>query len=322
LCRLKSFSRNPQTLAMAGKTKMVVDNRFSELWCDQRDADQSVMARAGNDVSLAEALRSFVRNGYAVLEGAVDEKAIDRYRDELARATLNTGLLASYGPGVFPLSDSDPRKPLTKILDTYMLCPAALDLMFSPPVHLFMSAVFEDAVLAFQGLHFEVGSTQTLHQDTAYVVVDVPLNLAASWIALEDIQEGAGELAYIPGSHRFAHFLYSGGRKHWDMGVDGNEPHDRHLRSLQEQAALRGIAVTKFRPRKGDVFIWHADLAHGGAQITQPGATRRSLVTHYCPARNTPHYFRLIPEARRRKIPVGIDRLVSTFYYDLIVPWG
>jgi hypothetical protein len=63
-----------------------------------------------------------------------------------------------------------------------------------------------------------------------------------------------------------------------------------------------------------------ADLVHGGTEITQPGATCRRLVTHYCPARNTPHYFRFIPGARRRKIPVEINRLVSTFYYDLAAP--
>lgn len=40
-------------------------------------------------------------------------------------------------------------------------------------------------------LHFEVGSTQAIHRDTAYVVVkDEPLKLVASWIALADVTPG------------------------------------------------------------------------------------------------------------------------------------
>jgi phytanoyl-CoA hydroxylase len=40
-------------------------------------------------------------------------------------------------------------------------------------------------------LHFEVGSTQAIHRDIAYVVVkDEPLKLVASWIALADVMPG------------------------------------------------------------------------------------------------------------------------------------
>jgi ectoine hydroxylase-related dioxygenase (phytanoyl-CoA dioxygenase family) len=47
-----------------------------------------------------------------------------------------------------------------------------------------------------------------------------------------------------------------------------------------------------FLGKAGDVLIWHADLAHGGAPIKNVGQTRHSLVTHFCPASDEPFYRR------------------------------
>ena len=129
------------------------------------------------------------------------------------------------------------------MLDTVMLLPTGPDLSFSPQIGRFLEEVFEDKALAFQSLHFEVGSTQEIHQDTAYVVVDhEPTKLIASWIALEDIEPGGGE-------------------------------------------------------------------------ITKPGRTRRSLVTHYCPKALMPHHVGFIPEEWRRQTEVrGGHAFISSIF--------
>lgn len=36
-----------------------------------------------------------------------------------------------------------------------------------------------------------------------------------------------------------------------------------------------------FHARKGDVFVWNAQLLHGGSPIADRGRTRRSVVFHY-----------------------------------------
>ena len=69
--------------------------------------------------------------------------------------------------------------------------------------------IFDDSPLLFQSLSFEKGSQQGMHQDTAYIVVDSPLELAASWIALQDVEPGSGELMYYEGSHRLPEYLSS-----------------------------------------------------------------------------------------------------------------
>lgn len=297
----------------------------SDLWIDAPDALRRVKEKAGGIHWMESALCSFIENGYAIIPNAVPDEAIDRYREDLDRVAKNRGgLKASFVRGIHPLEELDPTKPLTKILDTFVLVPAARKLVFAQKILDFLITLFSDDVLAFQGLHFEVGSTQAIHQDTTYVVVDRPFNLAASWIALEDVQEGSGELAYYPGSHRFPLYtyrsqrlpwLYRRKRLNWKPSLDGDAVHGRHLASLREQAQSRGIRRETFLPRKGDALIWHAYLAHGGNPITGRSLTRRSLVSHYCPVHNTPYYFRFIPAADRLKVPIGPKSFVSSMYY-------
>ncbi|MCW5698020.1 MAG: phytanoyl-CoA dioxygenase family protein [Bauldia sp.] len=297
----------------------------SDLWVDTPDALDLVRAKAGGIDWMEIALRNFIEKGYAIIPDAVSDGAIDRYREDLERVVRNRGgLKASFVHGIHPLEELDATKPLTKILDTFVLVPSALKLVFAEKIRRFLTSIFSDHLLAFQGLHFEVGSTQAIHQDTSYVVVDRPFNLAASWVALEDVQEGSGELVYYPGSHRFPLYLYGGRRLPWPFGRqrlnwkparDGNEIHNRHLAMLREQAQARGIERETFMPRKGDALIWHAYLAHGGGPITAKSLTRRSLVSHYCPLHNTPRYFASIPSANRLKVPVGNGDAISSMYY-------
>jgi hypothetical protein len=42
-----------------------------------------------------------------------------------------------------------------------------------------------------------------------------------------------------------------------------------------------GLLEERFLAKKGDLFIWHAGLLHGGYRIEEPALTRQSLVSHY-----------------------------------------
>jgi phytanoyl-CoA hydroxylase len=290
---------------------------FNSLWIDTKDA-QSVLENleaVQSTALLGERLRFFWTHGYCIIPDAIPSAIVDKYLEQY-RTSLNDGRFkASYGHEIFPAHERDLHKPLTKILDTHVFCDAAQEMAFAPPITSFLEALFRGGALAFQSLHFEVGSTQAVHQDTAYVVVEEPKSFAAIWIALEDIQPGTGELVYYPGSHRFGDFLYPGRRKHWDPS-DGPAIHNHHLYWLHEEAKRQQIALASFLPKKGSALIWHADLAHGGGTITRPGSTRRSLVVHYCPARYDPVYFRSIAtENRVKRSSCNAAGYISTMYY-------
>jgi ectoine hydroxylase-related dioxygenase (phytanoyl-CoA dioxygenase family) len=111
----------------------------------------------------------------------------------------------------------------------------------------------------------------------------VPYRMVAVWIALEDVSPEAGPLRYAPGSNDIPPFVFSRG----------------HLRVVEDEVLLfndymaknlaeRGLGVREFCPKKGDAFIWHPLLYHGGSKILNPAKTRRSLVAHYFPAADYP----------------------------------
>ena len=300
-------------------------SEFGSLWIDRADALQLVESKLLSNVNFQD-FRSkidfFIKNGYVIFESEVPHQVIDQYLHDFDNAlTKDIGLLASvpaHGPqdkGIISATGSNRRAPLTKYLDTYWLISSALPIIFSTNISRFLSLIFEREPLAFQGLHFETGSTQAIHQDTAYVVSEKPLALAASWVALEDVAEGAGELIYYEGSHKLPDWKYSGKFKHFNHERDPHEQHLRHLEFLRSESERRGLPLKHFLPKKGDVLIWSADLAHGGAEISKPELSRKSLVTHYCPSGLRPHYFNYIDSSRQTvRTNSGIG-LTSTFYY-------
>jgi phytanoyl-CoA hydroxylase len=292
------------------------------MWVDTDAADERIAAirRMQGRADLADRLAEFRERGYAIFRQAVAPELIDRYVAEFDRAVASDRtLLTSRGLEIAPAMERDLHEPIVKTLDTLVKLPSALPLAFADPLVDFLEEIFEDKPLAFQSLHFEVGSTQAVHQDTAYVVLNQPRKLAAAWIALEDIRPGTGALVYYPGSHRFGEFLYPEERKHWEPAKDGDAIHQHHLGWLHEIARVRGVEQESFLPKKGDVLIWHADLAHGGGEITEAGSTRRSLVVHYGPMSSDPVYFGSVKPERRvkKRVPGGY---VSSMYYTIGAP--
>ena len=178
-----------------------------------------------------------------------------------------------------------------RVVDIHAVRPLALELLFAPAITRFLNIIFERPPHLFQSLTFECGSEQDIHQDTAYVVVHPPMEFVASWIALESVQPGSGELQYYEGSHRISEYLFSDEHKSWNPERDGMEQHGEWLGLLHQKSQELGLPLRRFLPEQGDVLIWSADLAHGGSEVQDRSLTRRSLVGHYCPAGTTPNYF-------------------------------
>lgn len=263
------------------------------LWIDLPGARDSVADRV--EPALQSHVAEFIDKGYTIFRGAVPGVLVDKViEDTLAihrnpeRYVLKNAAL-SKNIYVDPTEITELRNA-DRISDIYGLSQAARNAIFVPPVRDFLFSIFGAPAIATQSISFEYGSQQAIHQDTAYVVVKEPLSLAAAWIALQDVEAGTGELIFYPGSHRFDHFFFSGQHKHFLAARDGADRHNEFLAQLHAQAKQRGFELQRFLPKTGDVLVWHADLAHGGARITSPGARRRSLVAHYSPITAKPNY--------------------------------
>jgi phytanoyl-CoA hydroxylase len=274
-------------------------SQFGGLWIDRHDwLDRLALKHRSGELSdaLSAAIFRFVRDGYLVIESAVEPDLIERLNAEIDEVWVSPPpgmLMETFEPEGrmrYVPPDQTYRSGRTKLLDLYAFSPLTRQAIASPKVVEFLAAIFEDRPKAFQGLMFHVGSQQAIHKDTAYVKIDSnPMHLAATWLALEDIEAGTGELEYFVGSHRAADFLF-GGTSKWMENHTAD--HERFLHSLHEDAEAHGHVRGSFLAKRGDVLIWHADLAHGGSSVTQPGRLRKSLVTHFTAEGDDPFYLR------------------------------
>ena len=276
----------------SGMDSVATHSRFGGLWIDRADWREALSRRRADrriDSAMAEQIERFALDGYLILPGAAPARLVDAFQKRIDRAFLEGN-----GEVLYQRHGSHATEPLlttvdrlgTRVVDCFVPLPEALDLFTVAPLRTFLTAIFDAPPLLFQSLSFDQGSQQGLHQDTAYVVVDRPLEFAACWIALQDVTPGSGELIYVPGSHRLPDWDFGSGQKHWCNDTDGSETHHRWSVMLAE---LPG--VQQFLPKKGDILIWHADLAHGGAMVTNTSLRRQSLVGHFCPRTRRPRYF-------------------------------
>lgn len=280
---------------------------FGGLWTDRGDALDLVEGKlelGRVTAHQAQLLRAFITDGYVVLKGAVPPLTLWRARRALAAAYAGKipGLKFScpeLGVDVGPWKPGMTEVP-AKALELHAHSRAVRDAIFAPAISRFLRLIFDRPALASQTLGFWRGSAQGAHQDTAYVTYTLPMQFAASWIALEDVCAGAGELFYYAGSQRLGDFLYDGEFKGVSEGLrlrPGWRPQpeeEAHQRSLVSRSAQEGCEERTFLARRGDALIWAADLAHGGKPISLE-RSRRSIVSHYCPAEVAPLYFESSP---------------------------
>ena len=168
------------------------------------------------------------------------------------------------------------RKAPYKLNDIFLECKELLSVILDPRVVDIMTELLTGAPLVCNTLNIEYGTQQPFHTDSLYMTPPKKLNLAASWLALEDVRENAGPLQYYPGSHRIAPYRFSNG----SITAIQSEIED-YRKYMKSQVRKLGLKPKAFHADAGDLFIWHSQLYHGGAPIKDTSLTRKSLVTHY-----------------------------------------
>ena len=267
--------------------KKTFEDRQRWLWTDL-PIDQA-LAEAERLPLLTERpiLDGWIENGYAILPDAVPvEEGLAFRADLLQRLTdPKHGIAMTFWDADGHHHQAAAQDLLTKreakVLDLHVRLKSAQALIFAPPILDFLTDVFQDDVVAFQSLYFDYGSQQGAHQDTAFVYTEPPSHFAASWIALEDVVPGAGELFYYPGSQRLDDLIFADGTK----ALRGGDPDAQGYSPLLEETAENaGHHRAKLHIPAGTALIWAADLIHGGEPV-RIDHSRHSLVTHYCPKR-------------------------------------
>lgn len=232
-------------------------------------------------------------HGYLILPGHFSRTEVDRvneYIDKLwqeSRAT-RVEVVVDVFIGrpeerrcLLSEAPADARRAPHKLNNLYLASPFIREIVLEPRLALLIEDLLGAPPLVCNTLNLEYGSEQDFHTDSLYMAARVGLNLAASWIALEDCLAEAGPLRYYPGSHKIPPFRFSNGQI--TAVTDEMDHYDRYM---EEQVQARGLTCESFLGRAGDVFLWHSQLLHGGERIMEIARTRRSLVTHYWRARD------------------------------------
>jgi phytanoyl-CoA hydroxylase len=241
-------------------------------WLDKYylEIDSYVNRLSANDCppyDLREQLVHWVQNGFVRFPQAIGEPLIDAYLADIEafhvdRATSGVKLTIE-GFGVERARDL-PLEAWSqhhlRIMDFHNASTAGKALAMHPVVVEFLRHVFQSPPVAMQTLTFLYGTEQTHHQDFPYVVAEIPSNLAAAWVALEDVDPAAGPLFYYPGSHSIRKFDWGNGLF---LTQDSAQTPEDFAEYLETTVTKLGTTRRTFCP------------------VDDPDLMRRSLVTHY-----------------------------------------
>ena len=222
-------------------------------------------------------------NGFLVLPGFFDDdeceavtSAADRVWQERPADVVVDDLVTNRRCRAADVSDDDARDHRFKLNDLYLSDKRLRDATISERVGMVLEELLGDEPVACNTLSFDYGSQQADHLDTLYMTPLTDAALVATWMALEDTSADAGPLRYYPESNHIAPYRFSTGSFH--VNLPEMEPWSDYM---ADEIDRHGLEEQRFLARRGDLFIWHALLLHGGSEICRPGLTRKSLVTHF-----------------------------------------
>lgn len=230
----------------------------------------------------------WAQNGYLHLKRIYSETEVDALNKIVHKAwqigshfvvvdNLNTGERCR----INQVEENQRRRNHFKINDLYLVFQAIRNFVMKEEIIALIAGLLDDAPVLCNTLNIEKGSQQPDHADTLFMTPRSEHKLAATWTALEPVHPDSGPLRYYPGSHKIAPFVFSNGGIHC---VEEEMPAWHQY--ISNEIQRHGLRPELLLADSGDLFIWHANLVHGGSTIRDPQRTRKSIVSHFWTARD------------------------------------
>ncbi len=213
-------------------------------------------------------LQRFIDKGYMILKSFYSEDEVSALNKEIEDLTKSGKLDFNYTG--------------KKIMESYKYSNLIDQNFFRNPklLHL-LDFIMGKKTVPFHTINFIEGSEQKAHSDFIHMTTEPEGYLIAAWTALESTHQKNGPLFYYPSSHKLPYITcqdYDSGNSRWLIGNQSYKNYEDHVAKVVKEHKLK---KEYFYAEPGDVFIWHANLLHGGDPIIQPGLTRKSMVAHY-----------------------------------------
>ena len=219
-------------------------------------------------------LEQLQTNGFTILKLRDIESTIKQINNDVERLILNGSYKTN---SKFYSYNDSPR-----IVESWKYSAAAKHLALNNQILNLLTEYFEAAIKPFSTINFVRSTQQPLHSDYVHFGTDPAFQLAAAWVALEDIDSLAGPIQVVPGSHLWPEFLYSqiglpiARRLSYVSGF-----YREYENWVRTELKLKQVKVHTPEMNKGDAIIWLANLLHGSPDCQNPMLSRRSQVTHY-----------------------------------------
>jgi phytanoyl-CoA hydroxylase len=146
----------------------------------------------------------------------------------------------------------------------------------APPLREAFKVLLGDAPKIVQSMYFEGNSATWEHQDSYYLDSEKIGEMAAAWIAVEDIAARAGRFFICPSSHKI---------QLDDHGLENNvaEHHDVYIASVVAKIKNLNLQIRAPALQKGDVLFWNALTIHGSLNSQDSLHSRSSITCHAIP---------------------------------------
>jgi hypothetical protein len=235
-------------------------------WFDTHELESDIPLSVEPMPSTEAAHKHMARWGFTILPDGVSRRVVDGLNQEVD-AAIADGELA------YRLGSSD------RILMAHKL-PHGRQVWLHAPVLEFLRTWFRDEPCACQTLYFMNGSEQSAHQDTIHLTPYPAGYMCGVWVALQDVEPNSGELFVYPGSHRTPRLLARALGLHKVVNDDYSH-YTRFDIAIAGILAKQQVERLVYRPKAGQILVWHENLIHGGCVRQNPDITRRSIVSHY-----------------------------------------
>ena len=233
----------------------------------------------------------FLEQGFLVFDPQIEEPILDQAAAAAARMYLAEG----EPPDGKLVAYRDNRR----VQDAWKIEPAIKAIATAPRVLELLRQLYGRKPLPFQTLNFRVGTEQQPHSDTVHFNAMPSGFMCGVWVALEDIDRQNGPVVYFPGSQKWKELTLADVDA-WNAGKvtprqaisrlrayalawprDTNADYAKYEQLVRHRIAEMGTAPAYATIKKGQAFLWAANLLHGGSQQLDRSRTRASQVTHY-----------------------------------------
>lgn len=234
-----------------------------------------------------EIVRYYQENGYVVIKGLISASDCDQAR------SLWNSQIKPYKGFIYRQATAKAEKHvfngngwvMNPILNLQSLDPAHFkefrehttkQFLASTPLKTAFTMLLSSTPRIVQSMYFEGNSATWEHQDSYYLDSETSGEMAAAWVAVEDISAKAGRFFICPKSHKIKlddHSLYN----------NIAENHEGYILSVVEKIRRENLEIRAPALEKGDVLFWNSWTIHGSLNSQDSMHSRSSITCHAIP---------------------------------------